>query len=127
MRGLHSTLINLHYGQYIAHLLKVKHSILKSFNFYRTDLLVAVNTSLTPSQATPLPPTHIDGSLIYILGDNLVSSRITPWLALSIVRAICCGLSWMIMVWITGHDRLLGTVIVGSCSNRCTAFLEMLY
>jgi hypothetical protein len=74
------------------------------------DVLTPINTTTTPTPSTPVPTTHTDTSLslIYIPGDNLVSSRVTPWLALAIVRAICCSVSWILVVWISDYDRLLG-------------------
>ena len=78
--------------------------------YCRVDVITPINTTATPTPATPLPTTHTNTSLslVYIPGNNLVSSRVTPWLALAIVRAICCSISWMLVMWISDFDRLLG-------------------
>ena len=78
--------------------------------YCRIDVLIPINTTVTPTPATPLPTTHTDTSLslVYIPGSNLISSRVTPWLALAIVRAICCSVSWILVVWTSNFDRLLG-------------------
>ena len=78
--------------------------------YCRVDVLTPINTTTTPTPSTPVPTTHTDTSLslIYVPGSNLISSRVTPWLALAIVRAICCSVSWILVVWISDFDRLLG-------------------
>lgn len=45
----------------------------------------------------------------YVLNAHPVSSKLTAWLVLSILRAVCCLLGWMIMSWFTKYDRLRGT------------------
>ena len=78
--------------------------------YCRIDVLTAINVSATPTPASPLPTTHTDNSLslVYIPSNNLISSRVTPWLALAIVRAICCCISWILVAWTKDFDRLLG-------------------
>ena len=72
---------------------------------HRSDVLTPINTT---SQSIPSPTTHSVGVLVYVPGDNLVSPLLSPWLALTIVRAICCCTSWLLLVWVRHHDRLQG-------------------
>ena len=87
--------------------------------YCRVDVLTPINSTTTPTPSTPVPTTHTDTSLslVYVPGNNLTSSRVTPWLALAIVRAICCSVSWILVVWISDFDRLLGehTAVIPLC------------
>ena len=61
-------------------------------------------------------PTQLD--IVYVLrqaqageGEEevvLISDRLTSLLALLILRALCCVLSWLAMLWLTNTDRLRG-------------------
>ena len=113
---------------------KQPHSLLVSISTtcmsaYRIDVLNAINTTTTPSLATPLPTTHTDISLslIYVPASNPVSSRVTPWLALAIVRAICCCVSWALIVWISDFDRLLGKLMDCKKNARPLHVIQKVY
>ena len=75
---------------------------------HRSDVLTPINTTF---QSIPSPTTHSVGVLVYVPGDNLVSPLLSPWLALTIVRAICCCASWLLLVWVRHHDRLQGRFV----------------
>ena len=121
MKGLHFIHINHHYGKsipsqytsvYWVYIQQSYHNVIEISNIChcRVDVLIPINTTTTPAPATPIPTTHTDVSLslVYVPSINLVSSRVSPWLALAIVRAICCSVSWILVVWISDFDRLLG-------------------
>lgn len=74
----------------------------------RTDVLTAINTtSLAPNDTVPSPTTHTLGATVYVPRErDPTSSRLAAWLALAIIRAVCCCGSWIMMVWLGNHDRL---------------------
>ena len=55
---------------------------------------------------------------MYVPAGNLFSSLLSPWLALVIVRAICCCISWLLVVWVRDYDRLQGEVWGVSVAER---------
>lgn len=73
-----------------------------------TDIVTVINTTASGI----VSPTGT-----YILNTHPVSSKLTTWLILTIIRAIFCILSWLIMSWFTKYDHLRDYLC--AVDNRC--------
>jgi len=76
-----------------------------------------VNTSSLSD--LPSPTTHTqDGSLAYIPSSTPVSSLIISWLGVVTTRAVLLICSWIILVWVTGTDRMRGGLVNFVCKRN---------
>lgn len=82
------------------------------FLFHRTDLVSLINVTTTREEAAQYViqfPLEVDPSLVYVPTLNTTTSgRLVFYMALLIVRAVSCCLSWLGAIWIMDYDRLKG-------------------
>ena len=90
---------------------------------HRPDIVTPLNLTSTNSTPPPLT-THTfpqQDDIVYVPADDPTTARLRLWLGLSVFRSICCVLGWVLLVYVSDHDRMEGT-LHGTYGTRAIFF-----